>query len=112
MKSDPVFILRTKNETQNSCLCLYGGYLKDEAVRTAILNAGWEPETFPFPPLPEDYIDDSCLCETFFQPVGSDEFGGSTIKEWKENISKLRKALKPFGIKLGRSVKFSLRELL
>ena len=86
-----------------SWLALYGGYANDE-LRAAIKDAGWEGEDEgrKATPVEDKYLDDDTPTECFCQPTGTGLFGSPSEEAGKAALSRVRKALKPFGLKLGK----------
>ena len=84
-----------------SWLALYGGYASDE-LRAAIKNAGWEGDDAGEPRIEYGCLEDYDQTESFCQPRGNGLFGSPTEEDGNAAIQKLRKALKPFGLKLGK----------
>lgn len=102
---------------QNSALSVCGGYLEDtelgRELQKAILDAGWKADDFPMSKLPATCkIPEWMSCETYQQPKGSEMFNGHTPEEGKANISKLRRNLARFGVKVGRPRFLTLAEQL
>jgi hypothetical protein len=94
-----------------SWLSLYGGYATPE-LRTAVLAAGWEGDKYPATPIDEKYIEEYTQTESFCQPTGSGLFGSPSEEEGTKAIANLRKALKPFGFKLGKARRQSWQEAI
>jgi len=103
-----------KNDPENSMLQFYGQYVRPgDPLHEAIINAGCLEDSFCFiPEIPEDKLEDWEKTSVFIQPKGTDLFAGSTKQEWKENLTRLKAALKPFGITLARPRQLDLAELL
>ena len=94
-----------------SWLELYGGYATP-ALRAAILAAGWEGDKYPATPIDAKYIEAYTHTESFCQPRGTGLFGSPSEEDGKKAVAKLRKALKPFGITLGRARRQSWQEAI
>ena len=100
-----------KTHSRNSWLQFYGEYVCAD-LKVAILAAGWSEPEHKAPPVPEEFLDRGTKTDVFVQPKGSDLFGGSTDKEWKQNFARLQAAVARFGITLGRSRKAGFSELI
>lgn len=100
-----------KMSPASSWLSLYGGYATPE-LRAAILAAGWEGDKHPATPLDEKYIEEYTQTESFCQPKGSGLFGSPSEEEGTKAIAKLRKAIEPFGFKLGRARRQTWQEAI
>ena len=94
-----------------SWLELYGGYATPE-LRAAILTAGWEGDKHPATPIDEKYLSAEDHTESFCQPQSVGLFGSPLEEEGKIAIARLRKALKTFGISLGRARRQSWHEAI
>lgn len=100
-----------KMSPTSSWLELYGAYATTE-LRAAILAAGWEGDKYPATPIDAKYIEDYSQTESFCQPRGTGLFGSPSEEQGTKAIASLRKALKPFGIVLGRARRQSWQEAI
>ena len=98
---------------KNVALEVVGGYPTDEECR-AIESAGWflDEAYKTMPRIPEDYIEDYIVTETFHPAAGSDLFGGHTKAEDRAHRGRLRRAFARAGMRLTYSRQGRFEELL